>query len=298
MARNLISKYIWLVDTIQRYGKITREDLNDLWIKSALSDGEPMPRRTFYNYRNGLLDTFNISIECDRSTFEYYIDSDGSEQSSKMLNWLLDSASMSGMLSDSKDVGDRIILEDVPSARENLPLMIQAIKQSNRITFAYRPYTRVNEDRNVVIEPYCVRIFKQLWYVIGFNVRDSKIKTYSLDRMTDPRLLSETFVMPDDFEPLSYFTDCFGIMTSKGEAKDVVIRANAYKAKYLRALPLHHSQSEEIHDSYSLFHYHLYLTNDFLQEILSHGSAVQVLAPTELKIMVKNELKNALEAYD
>ena len=31
----------------------------------------------------------------------------------------------------------------------------------------------------VVIEPYCVRIFKQLWYVIGSNVKDKKIKTYA-----------------------------------------------------------------------------------------------------------------------
>ena len=99
MARNLINKYIWIIDTIQRHGRITRDELNRLWVKSSLSDGEPLARRTFYNYRQGILDTFNVAVECDQGTFEYYIDTSGSEQDGRLRNWLLDAASMSGMLS-------------------------------------------------------------------------------------------------------------------------------------------------------------------------------------------------------
>ena len=61
MAKNLINKYIWILDTIQRYGRITREELNNLWMKSSVSDGEPLARRTFYNYRQGIADTFKVS---------------------------------------------------------------------------------------------------------------------------------------------------------------------------------------------------------------------------------------------
>ena len=297
MAKSLINKYIWIVDTIQRYGRITREELNNLWVRSSLSEGSPMPRRTFYNYRNGLADTFNIIVECDPGTFEYYIADDGSEQQSKMLNWLLDSASMSGMISDSQDVSDRIILEDVPSARNYLPVVLQALKSSNRIVFSYRPYNRVNVSRDVVIEPYCVRIFKQLWYVIGFNVKDKMIKTYALDRMQDLKISQDKFEMPDDFDPQTYFEDSFGIITTQGEAKNVVLKVTASQAKYFRALPLHHSQSEEIHDEYSILHYHIHITYDFIQEVLSHGKEVQVVKPPELKIAVINELKAALENY-
>ena len=297
MAKSLINKYIWIVDTVQRYGRITREELNKLWVRSSLSDGSPMPRRTFYNYRTGLAETFNILIECDPGTFEYYIADDGSEQQSKMLNWLLDSASMSGMMSDSRDVSDRIILEDVPSARNHLSVVLQALKSSNRIVFAYRAYNRVNMSRDVVIEPYCVRIFKQLWYVIGFNIKDKKIKTYALDRMSDLRISADTFVMPEDFNAQTYFKDSFGIITTHGEAKNVVLKVSANQAKYFRALPLHHSQSEEIHDEYSIFHYHIYITYDFIQEVLSHGKEIQVVKPPELKAAVLNELKAALDNY-
>lgn len=298
MSKGLINKYIWIIDTIQRYGRITREELNRLWVKSSIGDGMPMARRTFYNYRQGIAETFNVVVECDPSTFEYYIDSSGSEQEDKLRNWLLDAASMSGMLSDSRDVSDRIILEDVPSARGNLPVVIQAMKESCRINFSYKAYNRINIKRDIVIEPYFVRIFKQLWYVIGYNVKDEAIKTYSLDRMSDLTIRQDKFAVPEGFSAADYFKNCFGIMQSKGEPKEIVLKSTANQAKYLRALPLHHSQREEVHDSYSLFHYKLLITYDFVQEILSLGSQVQVIAPLELKAAVVNELKLALDSYD
>lgn len=298
MSKGLINKYIWIIDTIQRYGRITREELNRLWVKSSIGDGMPMARRTFYNYRQGIAETFNVVVECDPSTFEYYIDSSGSEQEDKLRNWLLDAASMSGMLSDSRDVSDRIILEDVPSARGNLPVVIQAMKESCRINFSYKAYNRINIKRDIVIEPYFVRIFKQLWYVIGYNVKDEAIKTYSLDRMRDLTIRQDKFAVPEGFSAADYFKNCFGIMQSKGEPKEIVLKSTANQAKYLRALPLHHSQREEVHDSYSLFHYKLLITYDFVQEILSLGSQVQVIAPPELKAAVVNELKLALDSYD
>ena len=298
MSKGLINKYIWIIDTIQRYGRITREELNRLWVKSSIGDGMPMARRTFYNYRQGIAETFNVVVECDPSTFEYYIDSSGSEQEDKLRNWLLDAASMSGMLSDSRDVSDRIILEDVPSARGNLPVVIQAMKESCRINFSYKAYNRINIKRDIVIEPYFVRIFKQLWYVIGYNVKDEAIKTYSLDRMSDLTIRQDTFAVPEGFSAADYFKNCFGIMQSKGEPKKIVLKSTANQTKYLRALPLHHSQREEVHDSYSLFHYKLLITYDFVQEILSLGSQVQVIAPPELKAAVVNELKLALDSYD
>ena len=298
MAKGLINKYIWIIDTIQRYGRITREELNRLWMKSSIGDGMPMARRTFYNYRQGIAETFNVVVECDPSTFEYYIDSSGSEQEDKLRNWLLDAASMSGTLSDSRDLSDRIILEDVPSARGNLPVVIQAMKESCRIKFSYKAYNRINIKRDVVVEPYFVRIFKQLWYVIGYNVGDGVIKTYSLDRMSDLVIRQDKFTVPEGFSAADYFKNCFGIMQSKGEPKEIVLKSTANQAKYLRALPLHHSQREEVHDSYSLFHYKLLITYDFVQEILSLGSQVQVIAPPELKAAVVNELRLALDSYD
>ncbi|WP_278434870.1 exo-beta-N-acetylmuramidase NamZ domain-containing protein [Muribaculum intestinale] len=37
MSRDLFSRYIWLIDTIKRYGALTREQINQLWIRSSFS---------------------------------------------------------------------------------------------------------------------------------------------------------------------------------------------------------------------------------------------------------------------
>ena len=138
MARNLINRYVWLVDTISRYGRITLKDLNEAWLRSDISEGKPLARRTFFHYRDGVEEMFDINIQCDKSTFEYYIDDTGGESNARLRSWVVDSVSMSGTLSNAHDVSGRIMLENVPSAREHLPVIIDALKQNRRIRFSYK----------------------------------------------------------------------------------------------------------------------------------------------------------------
>ena len=297
MAKNLISKYIWVVDTIERYGSITREKLNELWMKSEFSNGEPLPRRSFYNYRTGIADTLGIDIEFNQATYEYYIANDGTAAASKRQQWLLDSVSISGMITSSTDLSSRILLEYVPSAREFLPVIIDAMRQNNRIQFTYKSYKRANPQPGIIIEPYFVKIFHQLWYVIGNNIDDKMIKTYSLDRMKDVKILNKKFKFPRNFEPDKFFADCYGITTNQDVPKRIVIKAESTQAKYIRALPLHPSQQEEIHDKYSIFSYTMRNTYDLRERLLSHGSSIEVLEPPELKAQIINEMQQALDNY-
>lgn len=297
MAKNLIAKYIWMVDTIERHGAITRERLNQLWMQSEFSDGNPLPRRSFYNYRNGIADTLGIDIEFNQSTYEYYIAHDGTDTANRRMQWLLDSMSISGMVSSSSDLSSRILLEYVPSAREFLPMIIDAMRQNLRIKFSYKSYMRANQQNGIIIEPYFVKIFNQLWYVIGYNTADKKIKTYSLDRMSNVNITDAKFEMPEDFVPEEFFADCYGITTNQAEPKRIAIKAEPTQAKYLRALPLHPSQQEELHDNYSIFRYKMRNTYDLRERLLSHGSSIEILEPPELKAQIVDEMKKALENY-
>ena len=297
MARNMINRYVWLVDTISRYGRITLKDLNAAWLRSEISEGKPLARRTFFHYRDGVEEMFDINIQCDKATFEYYIDDSGGENNARLLSWLVDSVSMSGTLSNARDISSRIMLENVPSAREYLPVVIEAMKQNRCIRFSYKSYTRSRPTDGIVLEPYFVKIFKQLWYVIGLNVKDGQIKTYSLDRISRLNLLQDTFTMPENVKPSEFFKDCFGIITNQNSAKRIVLRVEPTQAKYFRALPLHSSQKEEIHDNYSIFTYTMRITYDLKEEIMSHGASIEVLEPKELKTLIRTELEQALNNY-
>lgn len=298
MSKNLFNRYIWIVDTIRRYGRISRRQLDEEWVRSSLcEDGKPMARRTFFNYREMIAEIFNIEICCDGSTFEYYIKGDevGGKNHS-VTSWLLTSASISDMLSDSRDIADRIYLEENPSATY-LTAVVRALRMNQRMTFTYHPFYRSQPTPGVLIEPYLLKVFRQRWYVAGYNVADKMVKTYSLDRMSDVRLLTDTFAVPYDFDGGQYFKDSFGIVVTQGEAKRVVLRASPLQAKYLRALPLHHSQSEMVTDQYSLFSYRLRLTRDLVEELLRMGPEITVLEPMELRAMVTDSLRQSLANY-
>lgn len=296
MARESINRCVWLVDTIKRYGRITRKQLDECWQRSPYSGGRPLSRRTFCNHRDAVEELFNIRIECDRISYEYYIADEDSHNES-VTNWLLNSVSLNNVLSGSREISDRIFVEEVPSAREFLSTVITSLKQHHPIKFTYRPYTRSVPTRGVVLEPYFLKLFKQRWYVVGHHVAEDRIKTYALDRMKDVTALNDTFTPDPGFDAATYFKDSYGIVVTQSDVKKVVLKVDSRQAKYFAALPLHHSQYQTVSDSYSLFTMWLRITDDFVEELLSHGPRITVLEPAELRARMKRELGDALANY-
>lgn len=297
MSKELINRYVWLVDTIRRYGRISRKDLDACWRRSTFGNGRPMPRRTFYNYRQGVEQLFGLTIECDSTSYEYYISEDDPHDRS-VTDWLLDSSAMSHVLTGARDVAGRIFLEEVPSSRVFLGVVIDALRESRRLKFDYHPYTRSKPTAGIVLEPYLLKIFRQRWYVAGRNVAEDRIKTYALDRMNSCVITTDSFTPDPAFDAETYFHDAFGIVVTEATPRDIVIRTDSRQAKYFRALPLHHSQVEMVHDDFSDFHLHLRITDDFVAELLSYGSKVRVMSPPELKARMRSEYQQALSLYD
>lgn len=296
MTNKLINRYIWLIDTIRRRGRITRRELDERWMRSAVGDGKPIPRRTFYNYRQGIAETFGIDLEYDPVTYEYYISEDDPHDRS-VTDWLLDNNSMNYALTGARDISGKIFLEEVPSARDWLNPVIDALRSNLRLNFDYHPFTRSRSTVGIVLEPYLLKIFRQRWYVAGWNVAEERFKTYALDRMTRCVVTNEHFEQDPDFDAETYFKDAFGIVVDQGPVRQITLRTDPRQAKYFRALPLHHSQSEQICDGYSDFTYRMRVTDDLISELLSYGSRIHILEPRELQTRIKAELSLALAQY-
>lgn len=297
MSQNLFNRYIWMVDTIRRRGRISRRELNECWLRSPLSEGRPLARRTFYNYREAIQDLFNIDIKCDPSSFEYYIEMEQDGSQGSISDWLLNNAAVNDVLTNSQSVADRIFVDDVPSAREHLAPVIDALRENKPIRFDYLPYSRTIPTVGLTLEPYFLKIFRQRWYITGRRVDENKIKTYALDRMSHLQILPDTFEPDPTFDPKEYFRYSFGIVFTQSEVKHIAIRTDARQAKYFRALPLHHTQEETIHDDYSIFYYRMRISPDLVDELMSYGSRIAVLEPPELRAMMRSELEAALKTY-
>lgn len=298
MAKGSVDRYIWLVDTIRRYGRITRAGLDSCWARSQFGAGtKGIPRRTFCNYRAAAEDLFDIEIKCDPATFEYYIEKTDDAHSEGVTDWLLNNAVTNEMLRGSRDVASKIFVENVPSAREFLAPVIDALRENRRVRFNYHPYTRSRATTGIVLEPYFIKIFKQRWYVTGRVVAENRLKTYALDRVSDLNLLNETFTPDPTFDADEYFRYSFGIVSAASEPRDIELRVDPLQAKYFRALPLHPSQQEYVHDDFSVFRYRMKITPDLVAELLGYGSKIEVTAPPELRAMMRTELQAALSRY-
>ncbi len=296
MANKTINRCVWLVDTIRRHGRITRRQLEEAWERSPYYEGKPLSRRTFCNHRLAAEELFRINILCDTKSFEYYIGEDD-ENNDSVTDWLLNSVSLNDTLVGAREITDRIFVENVPSARDYLGIVIDALKGHHPVRFDYHPYTRSLPTAGVVIEPYFLKLFKQRWYVVGRNVAENKIKTYALDRIRGAVVLPEEFRDDPDFDIAGYFKDSYGIVVTHSEPKKIVLRVEPRQAKYFRALPLHASQTETVSDKFSLFTYRMRVTDDFVAELLSYGPRVTVLEPPELRAMILGALRSSLAAY-
>lgn len=291
MAKNLFNRYIWLVDTIHRNGKLSFKEINDKWTRTDFSNGKPLPLRTFHNHREAIQDLFDINIECNKSTHEYYIEDADQLTKGTLRNWLLNTFTVNNLINEKYKLQDRILLENVPSGQKYLTPIIEAMRDGKSISVIYQSFIK-NTPEALEIEPYFVKLFKQRWYIIGYSVSHKMIRIYALDRIRDMQISDKQFIFPDSFLPEEYFRDCFGIIHGDGNTETIQIKVTAGQGKYFRELPLHSSQQETIRKAdYSIFRYRLKITFDLIQEILSYGAAVEVISPESLREKIKEAVK-------
>ena len=289
MTKDLIRKYIWLIDTINTAGwsGITLKEISAKWERNdRLSGGEEYPRRSFHNHVAAVRELFGIEIACHKNTNSYYIANSGDlKDSSGFKGWLLDALSLNSQLEESSQLKDRILLEEIPSGKEFLPTVLEAMRDGKMLTFSYKPFW-VEDDyvsNFYHVEPYALKVFKRRWYLLG-KYGNSPLKVYALDRMQDIDIEFEDFTLPADFNAAEFFGSCFGIIVGDEEPQLIRLKVDAFQSKYLRSLPLHPSQKEvERTEDYSIFTYFLRPTFDFVQELLGLGETAEVLAPKTLR---------------
>jgi hypothetical protein len=294
MAGNIFNRYIWLVDTINRAGRITFAEINRKWQQMDWSYGKELPLRTFHNYKEKIQEMFDINIDCDGFN-QYYIATD---MNSELRNWLLHTFSVNNLIHESHNLNGRILFEEIPSGQQFLTAIIEAMRDRICFTMNYRAFW-MDESLPMTIKPLCIKIFRQRWYVIGENCATNQIRCYALDRIIDIQPSAAKFKMPRKFNPSEHFANNFGVAVYPGiKPCTVEIRAFGNKRKYLITLPLHASQKEiETKDNYSVFQYYIAPTPDFIQELLTHGDEIEVLSPESLRRKITQKIEKMRILY-
>lgn len=185
-----------------------------------------------------------------------------------------------------------------PQGTENLNGLLHSITNNLRISFTYQKYWE-DEITHRTVEPYALKEFSNRWYVLAKDLKDGQIKSFALDRLSQLEISKTRFKPSKTFDINEYYKFCFGIISpTDHELHEVILQFDAFQGKYIKSLPLHETQQVIVDNPDEIrIKLKVYLTHDFLQEILKYGENVQVIQPEILIQQVKANYKHALKQY-
>ena len=296
-----LQKYTWLIETIRRAGKISHRDLSDKWERCKdLSDCKPLHRATFNRWRDAIFSQFGIIIDCQRvGGYLYFIANPEDIDEDELKKWMLDSFAVGNLIGENLSLKDRILVDQIPSGRDHLTTLLEAMKENRVVNIEYKAF-KYSRSFKIPVEPYCVKLHENRWYMLGHNLSKDTIRLYGLDRIETIEITNQEYKLPKDFSASEYFSNYFGIVIGKDvKPERIVIRSNADHTPYLKSLPLHHSQKLiEDNGEYADFELYLAPTYDFVMKLLQVGAMIEVISPVSLRRTMKGWISDMYELYN
>ena len=277
----LLNRYVWFVTTIYNRGPISLSDLQRRY-ESQFGRGEELSERQFHRYTDAVEELFDIEIKYSRTQRGYVVADREGIDNMGMRKWLIQTFSVNNILHESQELKNRILLEDVLSGQQHLTTIVDAMREGVKLSMTYQSFGAENPT-TFDVEPWCVKLFEQRWYMLG---NSDKLRIHALDRIKALESTDRKFKLPKKFDAKKFFEDYYGIIINDEDfdVEPVALKVDSWQSKYLRTLPLHHTQVEvERNDEFSIFEYRLCPTFDFRQKILSLGEMIEVLAPKALR---------------
>lgn len=306
MVALLLKRYLWLVNTLRKFPEgLTLAEINDRWADSDLfrdCGATEIDRRTLYNHRMAIGDQFGIDIETIKAGpySRYKIDRDFLNQN-QTIEWLLSTIATENLITQSRSLADKILLEPADKGSIHLNVITEALKSNRILEIDYQSFHIGSlAHKSILIEPLALKMFKRRWYILSRKVEDGDFRLYALDRLACCRLTDKQFDYPADFKPAEYFSNYFGVSTDGYTSAPcrIVLRAYHELPGYLESQPLHHTQTiVAIGENFTDFSYYLIPAFDFVQEILLHCEQLEVLKPQSLRQHVANILQKSCEFY-
>lgn len=280
-------RYIAIIKKLRNNRGASFEEISDYLERDAaiFSYSTQMSKRTFQRDLQEIASIFNIEIRYDFSAQLYRIveDDDSGDMNQRMLE-ALDILNLCNM---SDKASPHVVFEKRrPQGTGHFHGLLHAIQHHHILSFTYEKFwDGVKQVRTT--DPYALRESNDRWYLVARDHKDGIVKTFGLDRMSELNERSATFRPPAE-DPHEAFRHCFGVLAEDGHnPEDVILSIEPHQGRYIKSFPLHESQrilaetSDELRISL-----HIYLSQDFIMELLSLGDRLCVIAPWRLKNML------------
>lgn len=176
--------------------------------------------------------------------------------------------------------------------------VLKAIAERRVLKFTYQKHGSSEVSLNL-LEPYLIRESKNFWYVVGrrINKADKKTLTFALDRIQDMQLTDDTFD-ETTIDKKNFFSNVVGVTLGDGKAEKIVLSFSPLQGKYVKTVPIHHSQKIRKDTAKELqISLELVINHELKMQLLSYGASVRVIKPAWLAEEMKQQASQMLKNY-
>ncbi|MBV9467679.1 MAG: WYL domain-containing protein [Abitibacteriaceae bacterium] len=178
-----------------------------------------------------------------------------------------------------------------------LAMLDGAIQTQRQVRMRYFTAAR-GEHTERTVDPHHLRNVGGDWYLLAFDDASRQMRTFHVGRIEEWQQLDTGFTFQPDFDVEAWRQTAFQAEAT-AEQTDVVVRFDAYQARYIRERHWHDSQQiEELPDGGLLLRLHTGGLGQVQRWVMQYGNHAEVLEPPELRAAVQNEVRGMRERYD
>lgn len=189
-----------------------------------------------------------------------------------------------------------------PSTGSKIDLVIfqklsKAIKDRLIVKMTYfTAETGIVKEREV--EPLHLRNHLGNWYLIAFDYNHQEVRDFHLGRIQKLEITNKTFIPRENFDLNAYLNKGF-FMIRNNKIVEVELIFDEYQARWIRGqTPLHVTEErEELPNGSLKLKLQVTALDGIKRFIMQYGSHIKVVAPLELREMIKLEIKKMEELY-
>ena len=186
------------------------------------------------------------------------------------------------------------LIEYSPAPEAVFKAVLEGCLKRRRLSFTY--YSPATEEKSTrTVEPYHLFNYMGTWHLIGYCRLRKEIRDFALRRISETKVLPQSFKIPTDFK--KYFLSTFGLYKGK-LVKEVTLRFTPEKLKWIKDQIWHKNQKVKLLKDGSLeISFPVSDFSEIKREILKHGDAVIVIKPKSLRELIKSEAINIVKIY-
>lgn len=182
------------------------------------------------------------------------------------------------------------------SADEHIDVILRALLNQYKLSLDYRSQ---RGQRQYLIRPYTLVLHREALYLNGFVEDYQEVRTFRIDNIREVALIKETFDYPADYRPEALYEKSFGVFRGdEAAAIQVVVEFPEYLYDYVANRTwIANQEISPIQDG--RFQMQVLVSNLFeiFHWLMGIGSDARVLAPAELKNMIRAEAGKILNNY-